>query len=438
MPAIYKFFPFYRHHLGKKENDLPALGLLVCFIGCILLAGTVFFFKPQLTAMFLKRSPLFVSYYYTLVPFFIGFTLFTLFEGFAWGTGKMVLSNFLKETLSRLFTTLIILLLLYQLISFSQFMDLFSLLYIIPALVLAWFITRQGDFPVNFKASKVTLRLGGKMAAFSSFIFLSSILGIIARTIDGILIASLKNIADMAVFVIATYFTNLLDIPQRSITSVTVPILAEHWRNKRLDKIASIYKKSSLELMIIGFAIAGSVYLNIPNIIRFLPAGYEAMALPVMILLIAKVLDLGTGVNNQVIGTSSFWKFDFITNVIYTVCAVPLNYFLIKKYGITGAAFANLTAVFIYNLFRFIFIWKKFGMQPFSTKTLWLILVAVVSIAFISFIPQLSNLYLDGLMRTISFLSLFAFLVLYFSISEESLALYKTVVDRIRNFISGK
>jgi O-antigen/teichoic acid export membrane protein len=425
IPVIYKFFPFYRHHLSKKENDLPFLSLLVTGIGCLLITVIAICFKAPIVAMFAKNSPIFIPYYYTIIPFAVCYTFFTVFEAYAWGTGKMVMSNFLKETFTRLITTIMVVVLLTGLINFDFFVVFFSLLYLLPAVILALTVKRSNQLPMNFKLSKVSRRLGSKMVMFSSFIFFSTVLNIVARTIDSVLIASLKDIGDMAIFAIASYFTNLLDIPQRSITSVTIPILAEHWRNKRIDKIEGIYKKSAIELLIIGVFISGCILLNINNIIRFLPQGkgYEAIFMPVVILLASKVVDLGTGINNQVIGTSNFWRFDFTTNVIYTICAVPLNYFLIREWGVSGAAMANLIAIIIYNSIRFVFIKRKFGMQPFTVKSVWIILIGLFA-GFIAYsIPYLGNLYLDGLVRTPVFFFIFLVLILTFKISEDILGL---------------
>ncbi len=436
IPVIYKFFPFYKHHLSKKENDLPFISVLVAIIGCLLITTLVIVFKVPLQSMFVKNSALFIPYYYTIIPFAICYTLFTVVEAFAWGTGKMVESNFLKETFTRFFTTILVIVLLFGLIKFDFFVVLFSLLYFFPAFILSLIIKRTKQIPFNIGLSKVSRRLGNKMIVFSSFIFFSTVLNVVARTLDSVLIASLQNIGDMAVFAIASYFTNLLDIPQRSITSVTIPILAEHWRNKKMDKIESIYKKSAVELLIIGVVISGCIVLNIHNVIRFLPQGkgYEAIAIPILILLASKLIDLGTGINNQVIGTSNYWRFDFVTNLIYTICAVPLNFFLIKYYGINGAAVANLIAIIIYNSIRFVFIYKKFGMQPFTLKSICILLFGCIAGTIAHFIPVISNLFIDGILRTPAFIILFGTLILSFKISEDS----QVIFNKILGFIGIK
>ena len=77
--------------------------------------------------------------------------------------------------------------------------------------------------------------------------------------------------------------------------------------------------------------------------------GYEALAPIVFIMGLAKLIDLATGVNGQIIGTSNYWRFDFFTNLFYIVLSIPLNFYLISNYSLIGLAYSNLAALTLYN-----------------------------------------------------------------------------------------
>ena len=55
---------------------------------------------------------------------------------------------------------------------------------------------------------------------------------------------------------------------------------------------------------------------------------------------------------------------------------LPLNYKLTQVFDITGPAIANLIAFTVYNIIRFIFLYRKFGMQPFTAKSGYTLLLA--------------------------------------------------------------
>src|ERR1035437_2777912 len=96
----------------------------------------------------------------------------------------------------------------------------------------------------------------------------------------------------------------------------------------------------------------------------------------VLIIGIAKGIELGTGLNGQIIGTSNYWRFDFYTNAFYTIFSIPLNFILIKHYGLTGLACSNLLAQVLYNTIRYVFLWKKFDLQPYNYAHLWIVLLS--------------------------------------------------------------
>jgi len=82
-------------------------------------------------------------------------------------------------------------------------------------------------------------------------------------------------------------------------------------------------------------------------------------------------------VNGQIIGTSTQWRFEFLTGIILLTIIFPLNYFLIKEFGIIGSAYSNLISFTVYNAIRLWFLWYKFKLQPFTMKTLYSLVFAI-------------------------------------------------------------
>ena len=100
--------------------------------------------------------------------------------------------------------------------------------------------------------------------------------------------------------------------------------------------------------------------------------------LPVFLLLgLARIIDLGTGVNSQLIITSPGWRFEFYSGIILLTCMLPLSYMLTKQMGITGTALAQLISILIYNACRIWYLQWKFKLQPFSFTTVKIIVTVV-------------------------------------------------------------
>ena len=148
--------------------------------------------------------------------------------------------------------------------------------------------------------------------------------------------------------------------------------------------------------------------INVHNLASYLGKQYAGIEPIVLLLAIGKLIDLGTGANAQIIGTSNYWKVDFTTNVIYTLLALPLNYILIAHYELMGAAYSSLISLTFYNGMRFGFLWYKFGLQPYKLRDLLAVVIAVSCTLLIRLIPVFPNFIIDALIRTTVFCVLFA------------------------------
>jgi O-antigen/teichoic acid export membrane protein len=410
---IYKFYPYYRDHLDVKKNDLPFITAFISLIGFCLVTLFCFVAKDFIIRK-LGKSPEFANYFFHIFPYTFILLIFLLLEAYMWAQHKSAVTNFLRETLVRIITTVLLLLFGYRIINFNTFMNGFSLLYLIPVIIVIVMLIRSGKWRLNIiKPSKVTRRLKKKMLVFGSFVLGAHFLNVLARTNDTFLIVGLNGLKDLGVFSIALYITAIMDIPQRSL-GIAIPLLSQAWKDKDMDNITNIYSKSVSNLLVVGLAMFGLIWLNIHNLSYFLThvmsKGNQnwSMIEPIVFILgIAKVIDLGTGVNGSIIATSNLWKFDFFTNVFYTILSLPLNFFLIKYFGLPGLALSNLAALILFNSVRYWFLYHKYNLQPYNYNHLKLLLTTIAIYALIYFIPRLTNIYIDTLIRVSIFSSLF-------------------------------
>lgn len=414
LPVIYKFYPFYKDYLDQNKNDLPLLSALVCLAGFILVLAGGYFFQDFLIRK-LGKSAAFAQYFYLVYPYSFLLLFFLWLESFAWGIKKTTQSNFAKETLLRIVVSLFILLYAAGLISINGFMHLYSLLFLAPALVLLAVLLRSGEWKFNFvRPSRVTQRLGRRMISFGLFVFGAQFLNVLARTSDTIFAIGFEGLPQAGLFAIGSYLVAVMEIPQRGLNTISIPVLAESWKNRDMKNIEAIYTKSVSTLLLIGLGIFCLVMLNIHDLVKALnylgkksAADYSIIVQIVLFMGLARVIDLGTGINAQIIGTSKFWKFDFFTNVLYTLLSIPLNYILIKKYGIVGLAYANLISLTIYNLIRYGFLWFRFRLQPYTLKCFLMVLLAVVCFSILWVIPLPLAWYISIPVRSLLFCLLF-------------------------------
>ena len=433
IPVLYKFYPYYKDNLEPKKNDLLGRSLAIAGVGFILVTIAAIFLEPVFVQKFSSNSPLFIDYYFWVLPFSFGLLFFSLLESYAWVLQKTVVSNFLRETGIRICTLLFILFYWAGIISFHTFMILFSMLYVIIALVLLIYFVRTGELNLTLKTSRVTKKYRKKMFSMQSLIFGGIIITSLGQTIDGIIIASLLGLADTGVYTLSLYMANLIQIPQRSIQTISIGVLVRNWKEKNYTEITRIYQRSCINMLLIALFIFGNMWLNITDGLTVLNVfdKYSAGIPLVFIFGLIRVIDGGTGINAQVIGTSTFWRFEFLSGVVMLALRIPLSYIFVKNYGIIGSAYSDLISLSVYNFIRFEFLRRKFGMQPFGSKTFYSLLLAVGAyfIAFLLFQNQTG--WMAIILRSSIFSGIMAAGAFILKLTPDAMQLYNNVKKRL-------
>lgn len=382
MPAyINKFFPYYKDHLPKNKNDQATWSVLVSLLGFTLIGIAGLFLKDVIANVF-DNSPQLVQYYYWLFPFGLGLILFQVLEAFAWQNHKSVLSNYLREVQMRVFVTILIILLSIGIIKdFDIFIKLYSFLYLSLALILFIYLYSTNKISFAFSVSKVTKRLFNKIVTLCAFMWSGTLIYNLAAVADTIIIALVfpNGIGMAGLFTFPQYLTSLIQAPQRGIVAASVAHLSQAWKDKDFKKIKLIYQRSSINQLVFSAAMYCLILLNYNDAIDSFKLQPEyKIAIGVFVFMgLMRIVDMGTGVSGQIITTSTYWRFDFITGIVLLALNLPLTWILTKQMGLVGPAVANLIAFTIYNFIRYLFLLRKFKMQPFTIKSLLAILLAL-------------------------------------------------------------
>ncbi|TAL43618.1 MAG: lipopolysaccharide biosynthesis protein [Chitinophagaceae bacterium] len=437
MPAyINKFFPYYKDHLPRKQNDQATWALLVSIIGFILVGITGFFLKGYINKAY-ANSPQIISYYYWLFPFGFGLTLFSVLEAFAWNHHKSILSNYLREVQFRVFVTILFVLVSVGLISgFDVFIKVYSFLYLLIALMLFFYLIVTGKISFTFSVSKITRRFFNKIVMVAAFIWGGGLIYTVSSVADTIIIMAIlpDGVAIAGLFTFAQYLTSIIQAPQRSIIAASVAHLSQAWKDKDYKRINHIYQRSSINQLIFAAAIFCLIWLNYNDaIISFnMQKGY-LYALNVFIFIgLVKIVDMGTGVSGQIIATSTYWRFDFITGIILLSLTLPITWVLTIRYGLVGPAISSLISFTVYNFIRYLFLLKKFNMQPFTIKSLYTILLGAGCYVLTWFIFRYQLGIQWMVLRSGLFILLYGTGVLYLNLSPDIKQVMQTLKNRMK------
>lgn len=432
-PAITRFYPYYQSYEKKKKNDLLGWTLVISLAGFGIMVLLTVIFKNLIIRKFEGNSPLFVHYFYLIYPFTFFILLYSLYERIAWSRQLTVTSNFLRETGVRLFTLVIILLLFWNLLNFHQFITWYSLQFGIVFLIIYFFLQYHNGTHFTLNVSRTTKRLYRYLAGYSGYIFGGSLFVLVEQYFNTILLGSRVNLATAGIFDIANFMATFLLVPKRSMQAAASATIAIAWKDNDMGRIERVYKKSAATLLITGLFILGLIWLNIDHIFDLYKPEYRTGKYVVLLIGLANLVDLGTGLNYDILVNSRLWKIHFFISLALTAFFLPVTYFFVRAYGLMGSAYGILASLIVYNLARYILIWWKFHMQPFSMKTVWILLTGVIAYLIAAYlVPSFKNIFVDAAVKSLVFLMAFAWGVLGGKLSEDVTELFQMVLMKLK------
>lgn len=429
--VMLKFFPFYRDYTQKERSDFLSLFTFIPLIGYVLMGIVIWVFKDKLLIKYVARSPLFVDYAWLVYVTALFLVLYNVLETYSINLFKTVLPNFFRELGIRLFTTLLIFAFVLHWLNFDAFVIIYSLYYLIAFVVLLIYLQRLNEIHYHFTFSTVTKRLRKRMANYGGFVFGGGVLYVIAENLDTMMIAGISGLESTAVFAVASYVTQVIQVPQKSIKNITYPILAKAWKDRNMKSIEELYRKTAINQFVAACFLFAIIWVNIDELFTFLPETYAQGKYVVLVMALGKIIDMGTGINAEILETSDYWRVNFLLYVSLIALTIPLNYVLIYKYGIMGSAYTNFIAFTAYNLMRGVFIWYKYKLQPFSWGTLWMSLATVGVVLAMQILPDLENVIIQVFLQSIIISGVFLILILRFKISEDMYTFGLNIIKKV-------
>jgi O-antigen/teichoic acid export membrane protein len=189
--------------------------------------------------------------------------------------------------------------------------------------------------------------------------------------------------------------------------------------------IRTMNQKSALNQLIAGGVVFLLIWASIDDIFFLIPKGdtYGEGKYVVLFLALVKVFDIATGLNTEIIVYSKFFRFATLFIVASAIFGFLLNLWLIPINGFLGAAIATAATTLVYSIARMTFVWNKFGVLPFTNKTLQVALILAVLYALTFLMPDYNRTILSAMLmmalRSFVIILLFTLFIVRFKVSEE-------------------
>ena len=339
----------------------------------------------------------------------------------------------------RIGTGVVVLLGFLGILSTHNFVVAFIALFAIAAIAGIYYLHHIGQLRFAPIGQSLTKPLFKQMFVFAMFGIIGTVGNTLCVRIDSLMIGKMINMAENGGYTILSFIANTIQTPLMAIYAIAAPIIATAIKEEKFQDIKSIYQKSSLNLLIVALLLFFLVLLSIDDLIQLMPRNDEFTAVfgIVFFLGIAKVVNMTTSLNTQIIIYSKHYRFHFWMILLLGVLNITSNIFFISRFGVLGAAIATTLALVVFNLINLIFVWIKFKMQPFQIESAYAIILALLSWAIVYLLLNDLSVgpFIRLILKSVFFAGLFGGAILYFKTSPDINQLVDQMRSRLLNLL---
>jgi len=417
-----RFFPYFKNN-ENGNNGFFFYYMLVPFVGTIFISLLYIVLKEPVLNFFAAKSSSFTDFFYLVIPLIFILVFWQAFENYANINLRIAFPKGVREVCLRLF-----MLATYLCYAFGYI----GLTGLIVSMVTAYGLCMLMDFIYVGKTSSVSLRhdisfitpdLKSRYFKYTGFLMLSAVAGNIMSQLDVFMLSSVKGLYSAGIYTIALYMANIIDMPSRSISAISTPMAADALKNGDFEKANSLYKSVSIHQLMVSSILLLLIWVNIDNIYEILPNGdkFAEGKYVVLFLGLTKLITTTLSFGGVLIQFSRYYYWTLFISVFLTVLTICTNLYFIPRMGVSGAALATLITTVISYCYQQYLVQRKVHGNPFTSKTVVLLLIIIALWAINTLIPSLSSVspWLDIAVRTPVILLLACGAILTFRISPE-------------------
>ncbi len=438
--SIIRFYPYFREKDSDEDHGFFFWALVVPFIGFVIFAIIYWACSVPLGAWFGDKSPLFVEYYYFVLPLAFFMLYQTICESTCNVLMHIVLPRAVRELIVRIGLLVLYLLYAFRILSLDGFVIGLCANYALAALInIAYFFSlKKIVLKPDFAFLRANTDLVRRYLLYSGFLILSAVTGVLAPTLSSFFVTAKMGLDTTGIFAIATYMAVLVSVPNRSLSAIASPQLARAIKENNREECATLIRQVTRNMLLIGGFILLAIWVNIDLIFHILPNGATfATAKNVVLILGVSQLVLGTfTICLTALNYSRFYAISLILSLILTGSAIVLNNYLVPLWGMEGAALSNLLS---YGLYFLLIIVTVATLARFHVvdKRWWLIALLLIALFAINqvwliYAPSM-NIWLDSILRSLILIGGGAFIAYKAKLSPEVNEQIKNQKSKIKN-----
>ena len=431
--SIIRFYPHFKVKGGrlKVKGDNSDHGfffwtLIVPLVGFALFTAIYCVCYEPLSHWFGEKSPLFVEYYYMVLPMAFFMLYQTIFETNANVRMHIVVPRAVRELITRIGLLVVYLLYAFEWVNINGFVIALCGVYAVAMLCNMGYLFSLGE--ISLRPDWAFLRnnrsLVRQYMLYTGFLLVSAVASVLAPTLSSFFITAEMGLNYTGIFAIATYIAVMVSIPYRSMTAIASPQLATAIKENNQRETAHLMQQVSRSILLIGCTILCMIWVNIDLIFHILPNGevYASARNVVLLLGVSQLFIATCSITSSALNYSRYYAFSLIFSILLTVSSIILNNNLIPTHGMNGAAMSNLISYAVYFILIVITVRLTLRTSTFTRKHIYIVLLfaAIIALNYLwqQYLP-IQNIWLSSIVRSIVLLGVAGLVAWFANLSPE-------------------
>lgn len=374
-----RYYPYFKDE-EHRDHGFFGWTLIVPLVGFILFLGGFFALRNPIASFFSEKSALFIDYIYYVIPLAFFMLYISVFETNSNLLMRIVVPRFIREVGLRVMTLVIYLLYGFHVLSLTGMVVAFCVSYGLATVVNIVYLFTLHRVSFRIEKKYITPKLKRDFLIYTVFLITSALAGNITPLLNRYFVAGKQGLAISGILTIAIYIAALVEMPYRSLGSISKPQISQAMADGNVKEADRICKSVALHQFLAGSLVFFFIWINIDTVFALLPNGevFAAGKWAVLILGISRLVNSTLNVGTTVLSYSKIYYYSLFFTILLTVLAWWLNARWVVEWGVNGAAFATLVAYMVHYVLLLALIRWKIGTSPLSAKQLLVLLVVGV------------------------------------------------------------
>ncbi|MBN1579647.1 MAG: flippase [Anaerolineae bacterium] len=280
-----------------------------------------------------------------------------------------------------------------------------------------------------------------EMLRFSLPIYMSDLIQKFGGNVQTVLLGAMNTVATVGIFSVAAQVNLIGQMFHQAIVTTSMPIVSELYGHDKREQMKRYYRTMTKWTFMVNMPLFLILTLFSKTILSIFGQSFVEGSVALTLLAWGNLINAATGICGVYLDMSGNTKLKLVNSIVSFVLVLGLNFLLIPRWGLIGAASTSLIAGTVVNLLRLVQVFVLFKMLPYDWNFTKPIVAGLAAFVFAwatnRLFPSGKNLVYSA-MNVLVLCAAYAGTILLLKLSEEDLAVLERLYVRIKAVASKR